>query len=645
MCTVGPKFPACVALNTCELELLMSSNEINNVVFTERGKNTCKDVCRQYHTNIRLEGAPEVTLTEAYCDYTGVIAFRDDQEPELSSVCTCAYMLLSEPSYRPGLPSVKSFLSPPIFVKGLICFTDLCSELIELIGVDNFSCKSSVNCLKIMTTNPAFYRTLIHFLKEQKAEYHTYQLKEDKPMRVVIRNLHPSTSTELIKSELELRLFEVRQVTSVLHKIDKHPLPLFFVDFEPTSQSNDIHKLKSLIHTKIKVEEPYKLKTISQCINCQDYGHTKSYCGYPARCVCCGALHSSSACTNPRDATPKCALCSGDHPSNYKGCSVYKELQLRNKPKMSTWASGPTKTHYSNVASSVPEHIRILISIKRRARAQYQRSRLPSHKPKISAGVPQGGILSPLLYNIYAADQPTSPNTAVAEFADDKAIISIHDNPHTASHNLQLHLDLMADWYKKWRIKVNQSKSLHTTFTLRLTPCPMVSLDNIQIPSSQTAKYLGLTIDRRLTWSHHIKTKRLALNARLRILKTLISNNKHTPLNTKLLIYKSLFKPMWTYGLQLWGNAKISNTNKIQTFQNKFLRLITNSPPYISNLTLHTDLKMKSIHEEAVAFYKRFHSKLPSHSNPLISNLATLTIPGNSPRRLKRKWCRDLLTV
>ncbi|VVC38697.1 Endonuclease/exonuclease/phosphatase [Cinara cedri] len=44
------------------------------------------------------------------------------------------------------------------------------------------------------------------------------------------------------------------------------------------------------------------------------------------------------------------------------------------------WASGPTKTHYSNVASSVPEHIRILISIKRRTRAQYQRSRLPSHK-------------------------------------------------------------------------------------------------------------------------------------------------------------------------------------------------------------------------------------------------------------------------
>jgi sensor domain CHASE-containing protein len=122
-----------------------------------------------------------------------------------------------------------------------------------------------------MTNNPNSYRTLIHILKEQKAEYHIYQLKEDKPTRVVIRNLHPSTSTEIIKSELEIRLFEVRQVKSVLHKINKLPLPLFFVDLEPTIHSNEIYKLISFIHTKIKVEEPYKMKSISQCINCQDY--------------------------------------------------------------------------------------------------------------------------------------------------------------------------------------------------------------------------------------------------------------------------------------------------------------------------------------------------------------------------------------
>lgn len=180
---------------------------------------------------------------------------------------------------------VKPTLPYPVFVIGVIDLFNLCTKLVKIIGVDNVSCKSSTDRLKIMTSNPDSYRTLFYFLEEQKAEYQTYQLKKDKPTRVVIQNLHTSFSIELIKSELELRLFEVRQVTNTLHKINKRPLPLFLVDLEPTTQSNDIYKLTSLIHTNLKVEEPYKSKTISQCINCQEYGHTKSYFKYPAHWV------------------------------------------------------------------------------------------------------------------------------------------------------------------------------------------------------------------------------------------------------------------------------------------------------------------------------------------------------------------------
>jgi len=104
------------------------------------------------------------------------------------------------------------------------------------------------------------------------------------------------------------------------------PLPLFFVDLEPTDHSNEIFKLSNFLHTKIKIEEPYKPKVRSQCLNCQDYGHTRAYCGYPSRCVRCSAFHPSTECTKTRETAAKCALCSGDHPANYRGCSVYKEL-------------------------------------------------------------------------------------------------------------------------------------------------------------------------------------------------------------------------------------------------------------------------------------------------------------------------------
>ncbi|VVC27622.1 Pre-C2HC domain, partial [Cinara cedri] len=167
--------------------------------------------------------------------------------------------------------------SPPNFLKGVQDYPGLCTSLIEILGVENYICKSSTDRLKIQISTPEAYRTLIHFLKDQNAEYHAYQLQQDKPTRVVIRNLHPSTNTRLIKSELELREFKVRNVTNVLHKVHKIPLPLFFVDLEPSPQSNAIYKLISTLHTKIKVEEPYKPKIISQCLNCQEYGHTKSY--------------------------------------------------------------------------------------------------------------------------------------------------------------------------------------------------------------------------------------------------------------------------------------------------------------------------------------------------------------------------------
>ena len=65
----------------------------------------------------------------------------------------------------------------------------------------------------------------------------------------------------------------------------------------------------------------------------------------------------------------------------------------------------------------------------------------------------------------------------------------------------------MSNWYDKWRVKVNQLKSLYTSFTLRLAPCPEVSLADIPIPSSQSVKYLGLTIDWRFTWALHVKEK------------------------------------------------------------------------------------------------------------------------------------------
>jgi hypothetical protein len=65
-------------------------------------------------------------------------------------------------------------LLPSIIVRGVTEFVSIRSDLIDLVGKDNFAFKSTVNNLKIISSNPSVYRAIVHYLKDNKAEYNTY---------------------------------------------------------------------------------------------------------------------------------------------------------------------------------------------------------------------------------------------------------------------------------------------------------------------------------------------------------------------------------------------------------------------------------------------------------------------------------------
>jgi hypothetical protein len=60
---------------------------------------------------------------------------------------------------------------------------------------------------------------------------------------------------------------------------------------------------------------------------------------------------------------------------------------------------------------------------------------------------------------------------------------------------------------RKWRIKLNESKSVHIDFTNKKIKQPLF-ISGTEVPYANTAKYLGMTLDAKLRWKEHIKKKR-----------------------------------------------------------------------------------------------------------------------------------------
>jgi hypothetical protein len=108
----------------------------------------------------------------------------------------------------------------------------------------------------------------------------------------------------------------------------------------------------------------------------------------------------------------------------------------------------------------------------------------------------------------------------------------------------------------------------------------------------------------------------------------------------KLLIYKTILKPVWTYGIQLWGTASTSNIDILERFQSKALHMIVDAPWYVPNAVIRRDLQISTVKEEILRYSSQCSARLSAHPNDLIVNL--IELPDN--RRLRKHLPNDLPT-
>jgi hypothetical protein len=121
------------------------------------------------------------------------------------------------------------------------------------------------------------------------------------------------------------------------------------------------------------------------------------------------------------------------------------------------------------------------------------------------AGVAQGGIVPPDLFSLYVNDIPTpSGHVELAQYADDTALIATSRDPSLLVGYLEAYIGRLDLWVRSWRIAINVSKSTAVLFTKAARrprqPWP-VQFCGEPIQWVQTALYLGVTLNTRLTWS------------------------------------------------------------------------------------------------------------------------------------------------
>lgn len=216
---------------------------------------------------------------------------------------------------------------------------------------------------------------------------------------------------------------------------------------------------------------------------------------------------------------------------------------------------------------------------------------LHSVKVSLKSGVPQGSVLSPLLFNIYVNDMSTSvSNCSLYQYADDTLLLTSHLSYSRAMEMLQeCSLGLM-NWFAHNLIDINVSKTklvcfhnplkvvdLNTHLVLHTSHC--VDCHCTPIVFSDTVKYLGIVFDSDLSWNSHLTR----LCSKLRSVSCLMYNIKSfLPLNLRKLIVHSLAYGSLRYGITIFGNcselwqAKVNNILK-GMLRNVYYKPITSS--------------------------------------------------------------------
>ena len=215
----------------------------------------------------------------------------------------------------------------------------------------------------------------------------------------------------------------------------------------------------------------------------------------------------------------------------------------------------------------------------------------------VTQGVPQGSVLGPLFYIVYANDiAKIIKHCNRALYADDTVLYTSQRNFDVSVQNLQKDINSLAVWCKVNGIKANTDKTKVMVFgskcCLAKVPPFEIKFDDTPLLAVSSYKYLGLTLDPQLNYNLHINNLIRSVSDKIKQFQRLRNflNNR-----AALMVYKGMILPILEYGDIFFSAATVKNRKKLQVLQNRGLRCALNKDCDYSTDEIHAEAHLQKL--------------------------------------------------
>ncbi|KXJ11565.1 RNA-directed DNA polymerase from mobile element jockey [Exaiptasia diaphana] len=189
----------------------------------------------------------------------------------------------------------------------------------------------------------------------------------------------------------------------------------------------------------------------------------------------------------------------------------------------------------------------------------------------VSAGVPQGSLLGPLLFNIFMNDLVFAiKNGRLINYADDSKLYLSHKDPIALQEGINQDLSNTTQWFQQNGMIANTDK--YQAIVLGNTTHEFkIECSGEPIPISNEIKLLGVTLDSKLKFDSHVKSICRKVGGQVNALNRL---KNILPTKTKEALYRAFILPHFFYCSQIWHHCGVRNTKKLEKVNERALRYV-----------------------------------------------------------------------